>query len=73
MSCSYCRRNIGHEVGCPFYEPPKSDHYCSICDEEIQFGEEYVENIYDEYAHMDCLYSGREMAEFLEVKIKKME
>lgn len=73
MICCYCGEYLEHKIGCPFYEPPKTEHYCSICDEGIRYGDEYVINDNDEYAHLDCLYSGRDMAEFLEVKIEKME
>lgn len=73
MRCIYCGEYSGHKFGCPFYEPSKPKHYCSICDEGIRYGDEYVVNHDDEYAHLDCLYDNRNMAEFLGVKIGKME
>ena len=71
MSCSYCRRNIGHEFGCPFYESKKTGYYCSICKEEIYVGDRYVENNNGEYAHWDCVdYNSRDLLDFLGYKIK---
>ena len=55
MACEYCMRYDGHDPRCPNYEPPKASHYCSICDEGILNGEEYVVNIDNEYLHFDCL------------------
>ena len=55
MSCSYCRRNIGHDLGCPFYESKKTGYYCSICREEIYVGDRYVENNNGEYAQWACV------------------
>ena len=39
--CKYCHK-LEHPQGCPNYIPPKSTHYCSICDEGIYNGEEYI-------------------------------
>lgn len=55
MSCEYCGLSGTHRIGCPNYHPPKATHYCFICEEGIFDGEEYVENLDDEYAHYDCL------------------
>ena len=55
------------------YEPPKTSHYCSICQEGILNGEEYIENDYGEYAHLECVDYGRDLAKFLGYEIKEMD
>ena len=62
--CEICRSYPCHPR-CPNYIPPKASHYCSICNEGIYDGEEYIINDNHEYAHLDCLSYGRDMAEFL--------
>lgn len=73
MACKYCRHIIGHHPRCPLYEPLKISHYCSICNEGIYGGEEYIENDCGEYAHLDCVDYGRDLAKFLGYEIKTME
>lgn len=73
MACEYCHQYIDHHPRCPLYEPPKVSHYCSICSEGIFNGEEYIENDYGEYAHLECVDYGRDLARFLGYKIKMME
>lgn len=48
-------------------------YYCSICEEGIQSGEEYIMNDVGEYAHWDCISHGRSLVEWLGNKIKIME
>ena len=67
--CKRCFKGCIH-TQCPDYEPPKADHYCSICDEGIYPEEEYVVNDNNEYAHLECVDGGYEMATFLGYKIK---
>ena len=55
MFCEYCHLYGEHYPQCPFYEPPKATHYCSICQEGIYNGEEYIENDDGEYVHRDCI------------------
>jgi hypothetical protein len=55
MACEYCRYTKGHDYRCPNYIPPKASYYCSICDEGIYPGEEYIVNPDGEYAHYECL------------------
>ena len=55
--------------GCPNYISPSVNHNCSICDEGIYPGEEYVVNDNNEYAHLECVDGGYEMATFLGYKI----
>ena len=73
MPCEYCGRNGGHHYRCPLYEPPKASHYCSICQEGIYNGEEYIENDDGEYAHWECFTSMRDLLEFLGYEILTME
>ena len=73
MACIYCGRDGEHHYRCPLYEPPKASHYCSICQEGILNGEEYIENDDNEYAHFECVSYGKDMAEFLGYEIKEMK
>lgn len=70
--CEICRQFPCHPR-CPNYIPPKTKHYCSICDEGIQNGEKYIENCSGDYAHWECIDDLYSLAEFLEVRIKEME
>lgn len=72
MPCEYCHQYIDHHPRCPLYELPKVSHYCSICGEGILNGEEYIENDYGEYAHLECVDYGRDLAKFLGYKINEM-
>ena len=72
MPCEYCEQYGTHHPRCPLYEPPKSTHYCSICDEGILNGEEYIENDDGEYAHWECFYNTRALVEWLGFKVKTM-
>ena len=51
MPCKYCHQYVTHHPRCPLYEPPKATHYCSICQEGIYNGEEYIVNDDNKYAH----------------------
>jgi len=75
LRCSICGRTIGHDTRCPYYTPPKASIYCSICDEGIYNGEDYVENLDGEYAHYDCLtdLSYCAMIKWLGGEIRTME
>ena len=70
--CKYCHK-LEHPQGCPNYTPPKSTHYCSVCDEGILNGEEYIVNDDGEYAHFCCIDYARDLAEWLGYEIKEME
>ena len=70
--CSICKQ-YPCNVRCPNYEPPKATHYCSVCEEGIYDGEEYIENDDGEYAHWECVDYGRDLAKFLGYEIKTME
>ena len=73
MICEYCNYSNGHHPGCPNYEPPKTNHYCSICHEEIYDGEEYIVNDDGDYRHYDCFYGIRDLLEWLGYNVKTME
>ena len=73
MPCEYCHQYGSHHPRCPLYEPPKASHYCSICQEGILNGEEYIENDCGEYAHMGCFSGTNDLLDFLGYKIKIME
>ena len=65
MPCEYCQQYGTHHPRCPLYEPSKASHYCSICQEGIYNGEEYIENDCGEYAHWECVDYGRDLAKWL--------
>lgn len=73
MICDVCGRINGHLIGCPEYEDEKikPSHYCSICNEGIYDGEEYIENDTSEYAHWECIDGKFSMAEWLKIRIMK--
>ena len=73
MFREYCHLYGEHYPQCPFYEPPKATHYCSICQEGIYNGEEYIENDCGEYAHWECVDYGIHLVKFLGYEIKIME
>ena len=73
MPCEYCGNYGNHHPRCPNYSPPKTTHYCSICNEGIYDGEEYIENDIGEYAHWECVSYGRDLAKFLGYEIKEMD
>ena len=73
MACIYCGMNGEHHYRCPLYESPKASHNCSICQEGILNGEEYIENDDGEYAHWECVDYGRDLAKFLGYAIKEMD
>ena len=70
--CSICGQTPC-AARCPNYTPKKAKHYCSICDEGILNGEEYIKNDNSEYAHWECVDYGRDLAKFLGYEIKTME
>ena len=72
MSCEYCRQTP-HHPRCPLAPEPKANYYCSICDEGIFVGEEYMVNDDNEYAHWECVDYVRDLVKFLGYEIKTME
>ena len=74
MLCEYCMRYSGdHHPSCPNYELPKVNHYCDVCGEGIDVGEEYIVNDDGEYRHYDCFQSMRDLLEWLGCEIRTME
>ena len=71
--CEYCLNTFSHDPRCPNYIPPKASHYCSICDEGIYEGEDYIENQDGEYIHYECVQGIRHLLEWLGYEIKTME
>ena len=57
---------------CPNYITKKAKHYCTICNEGILDGEEYIENDCGEYRHYDCFGGMRDLMEWLGYSIKTM-
>lgn len=69
--CSICGQT-SCAARCPNYIPKKAKHYCSICEESILDGEEYIENDDGEYRHYDCFDGMRDLMEWLGYSIKTM-
>lgn len=70
--CGICGYTYCHPK-CPNYVQEKCPYYCSICNQEIQTGEEYIENELGEISHWECVDYGRNLAKFLGYEIKTME
>lgn len=70
--CELCLRAFCHPR-CPNHVPPKTSHYCSVCNEGIYDGEKYIENYNGDLAHWDCICGMYDLADFLEIEIKEME
>lgn len=74
MQCDVCGRINGHLKVCPESAlEQKASHYCSICEEGIYDGEDYIENDSGEYAHWDCFCGTRDLLEWLGYEIRTME
>ena len=58
---------------CPNYIPSKATCYCSICNEGILEGEQYIQNNDGEYRHFDCFCGMKDLLEWLGFDIKTME
>lgn len=70
--CSICNQTPCN-IRCPNYSSEKVGHYCSICNEGIENGEEYIVNDIGKYAHWECIDYGRNLAKWLGYEIKVME
>ena len=73
MSCELCGHLNGHASACPYFSPHRTSHYCSICNEGIYEGEEYIVNDDNEYRHLDCFFRLKDLAEWLGYEVKIME
>lgn len=71
MACEICGGTRRHHPRCPYFENTRPHHYCSICDEGIHNGEEFIVNDKDEYAHWECVDYARDLAKFLGYTIKE--
>ena len=71
--CDICGQIGSHSSHCPYFSPPKANHYCSICGDGIYEGEEYIINDEGEYRHYDCFYGKRDLLEWLGYEVKTME
>lgn len=70
--CEICKNYPCHPR-CPDYKPPKTNHHCSICDEGIQNGEDYIVNDNGDYAHWECFRGTKHLADWLGYTVKEME
>lgn len=73
MYCEYCHGNGYHHPQCPSYIAPLAKHCCSICEEGIYDGEEYIVNEDGDYAHLECFYGIKDLLRWLGVDINVME
>ena len=73
MYCDLCGRINGHLPGCPNDKETETTYHCSICDNGIYEGEEYIQNNFGEYAHYDCITGIRHLLEWLGTEVKEME
>lgn len=73
MACEYCHGEGYHYSKCPLYRALKTSYCCSICNEGIENGEEYIINDIGKYAHWECVDYGRNLAKWLGYEIKVME
>lgn len=67
--CRLCGKVYGCYPRCPNYS--SSSHItCCYCEEKIEQNEEYLENEYGEYRHIDCFSSVYELLKWLGYDIK---
>lgn len=57
----------------PNYIAPKYSYYCSICNDGIRFGEEYIKNDSGEVVHYECIKGKRELIKWLGFAIEEMK
>lgn len=71
--CMECRQTPCHPQ-CPNYTPLKTNYYCSICEDGIYEDDQYVENMLEENAHLDCLQglTTKELIKWFGFDIKTM-
>lgn len=73
MICDICNMVGGHNPRCPNHVPPKAAHYCSVCEQGIYDGDEYIENLDGECIHYECVQGLKQLLEWLGYDIKTME
>lgn len=74
MSCEYCRQ-YPHDPRCPNHISENPKEYCTVCEGGIYPGEKYIENIFGDFAHYECLccMTTRELTHWLGHEIKNMK
>lgn len=70
--CEICGNNSCLNK-CPNFIPLRAIHYCSICNDGICNGEEYLRNDNKEYIHWDCWQSCRDLVKWLGYEVKIMD
>lgn len=70
--CELCLQNPCHPR-CPNHSPINTHVCCDKCGEMIEVGDEYLENINGNAAHLDCFYSIGNLLDWLDEDIKVME
>ena len=69
MGCEICGRSDGHDPRCPKYSV-KPIAICEVCGEDIQNGEQYIENDKSKCIHYGCERSLRWLLEWLGYEVK---
>ena len=72
--CEFCRK-IPHDPRCPNYSPTTFREKCYLCNDYIEFGEEYIESYTGNFAHVECcsLYGIMDTLKFLDIDVRTME
>ena len=70
--CEICGRIGECAAQCPNYVN-RHWRYCSICDNRIQNGEYYIENVDGEVIHYDCIRNLRSFIEWLGYSVEEYE
>lgn len=66
--CELCRKTPC-DTHCPNYVSPQTEHYCSICNEGIYIGEEYIKNDNGDYIHYECISGIRDLLNWLGINV----
>ena len=53
----------------PNYVSPSTEYYCSICNEGIYTGEEYIKNDNGDYVHYECISGIRDLLNWLGINV----
>ena len=69
--CEICKQTPCLSM-CPNYAPQKTHCYCSVCNYGSLPGEQYIKNDFDEYAHIDCVNTTKDILNFLKYEINTM-
>lgn len=66
--CELCRKT-SCDTRCPNYVSPSTEYYCSICNEGIYTGEEYIKNDNGDYVHYECISGIRDLLNWLGINV----